>query len=117
MICLERNIFNQKLLLLSVCDKDLFLENHYNIILPHAMTEEDTGLLPQICDTVEHKDVYVFARHGKSRHLGLWRLDKLLPSNANLTELDPQRSPDDYIIPSEGLSLALGSQIVLLQKK
>ena len=114
MICLERNIFNQKLLLLSVCDKDLFLENHYNIILPHAMTEEDTGLLPQICDTVEHKDVCVFARHGKSCHLDC---DKLLLSNANLTELDPQRSPDDYIVPSEGLSLALGSQIVLLQKK
>ena len=112
-VCLENNKTNEKLL--SFCEKDYSLENHY--LIRNLTSKVDTEILSLICEGMEHTNVHVFARHGKSRHLGLWRLDKLLHSNANLMELDPQKSPDDYIVPKEGLSTALGSQVVLLQKK
>ena len=34
-------------------------------------------------------NLFIIARHGKSRHYGLWQWDNLKSSNANLVELDP----------------------------
>ena len=58
--------------------------------------------------------VYVFARQGKSRHMGLWGLADLLESNANLTEAGDKRDHCHYVIPSQGLSQSLSSLIVHL---
>ena len=47
--------------------------------------------------------LHVFARHGKSRHLGLWNIEDLRRSNGNLLEVDPQRTqPGEYVIPEPG---------------
>ena len=59
-------------------------------------------------------EVYVFARQGKSRHLGLWGLPGLLESNANLMEAGDRRSPTHYVIPSHGLCQSLASLILHL---
>ena len=58
--------------------------------------------------------VFVFARQGKSQHLGLWDLPGLLESNANLMEAGDHRSPADYVIPSHGLSQSLASLLLHL---
>ncbi|XP_062517984.1 actin maturation protease-like isoform X2 [Corticium candelabrum] len=59
--------------------------------------------------------IYVFARHGQSRHLALWVLDTLVKSNSNLDELDPRKSPDDFIVPEGGLSVGLKSKTVVMK--
>ena len=61
-------------------------------------------------------DVYVFARQGKSRHLGLWNCASLMASNANLMEVGPHRDSSDYVIPYDGISNSLCSLIISLQK-
>lgn len=58
--------------------------------------------------------VYVFARQGKSRHLGLWGLPALLESNANLVEAGDHRSPTHYVIPSQGICQSLASLLLNL---
>ena len=58
--------------------------------------------------------VYVFARQGKSRHLGLWGLSALLESNSNLIEAGNWRDPCQYVIPSQGLAQSLSSVLVHL---
>lgn len=61
--------------------------------------------------------IYVFARQGKSSHLGLWSLRALIESNRNLQEVDPQRSnPLEYVIPDGGLSKGLKNKILLMKR-
>lgn len=66
---------------------------------------------------VDKNDIYLFARHGKSRHLGLWSYSSLMESNANLKEVHPQRDSNDHVIPSDGISNTLCSLLIILQKK
>lgn len=63
------------------------------------------------------QQVYVFARHGKSTHLGLWKLKDLLESNSNLVELDPKRTrPGEYVIPDGGIEEGLCGKALLISK-
>ena len=61
-------------------------------------------------------DVFVYGKHGKSRHLALWSLDDLVKSNGNLYELDPERAKDieHYMIPDEGVEGGLRGWLVLV---
>lgn len=59
-------------------------------------------------------DVYVFAYHGKSRHPGIWSYQSLKLSNENLIESTTKN--DDYRLPIEGLTNALRSKCVLLER-
>ena len=65
---------------------------------------------------VKEDQVCVFARQGKSRHMGLWGLPALLESNANLAEAGDHRDPSQYFIPSQGLSYSLGSVLLHLSQ-
>ena len=66
---------------------------------------------------LESNCVYVFARQGKSKHLGLWSLKDLLQSNGNLKEIDPKRSDSvDYVIPEGGIIEGLRNKILLIEK-
>lgn len=110
--------------LLESCKKDIHVQNHYTLPSLASLAEEGSGISsegseisPHVGELVDNGDVYVFARHGKSRHLAMWSWSTLLESNANLAELDPNRMPEDYIVPSEGLGKALGSQVVIIQNK
>ena len=66
---------------------------------------------------VDKHDIYLFARHGKSRHLGLWSYSSLVESNANLKEVDPQRDSGNHVIPTDGISSTLCSLLIILQRK
>lgn len=62
--------------------------------------------------------VYVFARHGKSSHLGLWKFSDLLESNKNLLEVDRKRTrPGEYIIPCGGIKEGLCGKALVISKK
>ncbi|KAL0869377.1 hypothetical protein ABMA27_007619 [Loxostege sticticalis] len=58
-------------------------------------------------DSYESKpdNVYVFSRHGKSRFLAAWDLEKLDKSNKNLWEFSPKKEADGllYIFPEGGM--------------
>ncbi len=60
------------------------------------------------------KIVYVYGHQGKSKHTGIWPLDDLLASNANLREMDPERAKEghDYVVPSGGIRSGLCGRIV-----
>ena len=61
--------------------------------------------------------LYVFARHGKSAHLGLWKFTDLLESNKNLVEVDPKRTkPGEYVIPEGGIKRGLCGKALLVSK-
>jgi hypothetical protein len=66
---------------------------------------------------VSSSDVFVFGVQGKSQRVGLWSLDRLLDSNANLREVDPGREAevDQYVLPPEGIQQVLCHKIVVLQ--
>ena len=94
--------------LLSHCQKHPTIEHIYTVKEFH----------PNACSCLEsipNSDVFVVTRHGKSRHLGFWKLDDLIKSIGNLTELGPDRDPEDYAIPTGGLSECLQSKFVLLE--
>ena len=71
------------------------------------------------CDQLQKVDpnnLYLFARQGKSRHLGLWSYTNLMESNANLMEMGAHRDSSDYVIPREGISNSLCSLLMILKK-
>lgn len=53
----------------------------------------------------EDHTFYVLARQGKSRHVGVWTLEALAESNAQLEEFSPDRKLEerDYKLPDGGL--------------
>lgn len=72
--------------------------------------------LPTTCEEEPLVDTFhVFARQGKSRRMGLWSYGGLLGSNVNLSEVDPGRPPDDYVIPDGGIAEGLCSQALVLE--
>lgn len=59
--------------------------------------------------------LYVFVRHGKSAHLGLWKFTGLLESNGNLVEIDPRRTrPGEYVIPDGGIDRGLSGKALVI---
>jgi hypothetical protein len=59
--------------------------------------------------------VYIYARHGVSRHLALWPLDILAESNRNLIELDPCKKVENFVLPRGGLLEGLNSKTVVIK--
>ena len=97
--------------LLPHCTQDPSIRSHY------ALDDDVLQSTPAVEALSDCKNPHVFTRHGKSRHLGLWKLSDLMKSNANITEFNPQRCDDDYILPDEDLSQCLGSKMVILSRK
>ncbi|KAJ1351265.1 hypothetical protein KIN20_007245 [Parelaphostrongylus tenuis] len=60
---------------------------------------------------------YVFAYHGKSKHMGLWSYSDLRQSSLQLFEVGAQRSSAEYILPSDGLSQLRGKCVILMRNK
>lgn len=61
--------------------------------------------------------IYVFALHGKSKHIAVWSLDQLLASNENLREIGEKRLNDglEYRIPDEGVEDGLRGKMLVLE--
>ncbi len=64
-------------------------------------------------------ELYIFARHGKSRYGGLWSWTELKRSNENLLEIDPRRTqPGEYVFPTSGSIIeGLCNQIVIVSNQ
>lgn len=93
---------------LSAYQQDAHIANVY-----HVTPAADKNILLQMS---EASDVYVLAKQGKSAHLGIWSFTALEASNANLVEMDPNRSQEEYqyVVPSGGIQQALCQKIVIL---
>ena len=96
---------------LSVCREDP------NDVLISLTPKSARHLLCHELMEVDVNSVYLFARHGKSWHMGLWSYSSLVESNANLKEVGPKRDCSDHVIPSDGISSTLCSLLIILQKK
>ena len=101
--------------LISYCNEVSSYPKHY-LLPPSDKLKTSIQFLSLVDILMKCNNVHVFARHGKSRHLGLWRLDQLLASVNNLRELGTQRSHENYVLPDCGLEESLCSQIVLLHR-
>jgi len=61
------------------------------------------------------ENIYVMAKQGKSKQIGIWSLSKLADSNGNLSEVDPKRnSPIDYIVPLGNKLTGLCGKIIVI---
>ena len=79
--------------------------------------EQRASLLVNKLSLGSSDELYVFARHGKSAHLGVWKFTELLESNRNLVELDPKRTrPGEYVIPEGGIKRGLCGKALLVSK-
>jgi hypothetical protein len=60
-------------------------------------------------------NVYAICMHGKSKHLGVWRLKSLLSSNKQLEEIDHEKCSDEmFVKPSSGdLKQTLSSRVIV----
>lgn len=97
-----------------------------NCILPFCDYKEDYYLLDttkltsqaisSITESITMNNVWLFCRHGKSRHTGLWPIKDIMQSNANLLELQPNFSLSDYVMPTGGMQDGLCGKAVLLNK-
>lgn len=79
------------------------------------MSENDRKSLLKSIEQMSDEQVYVNARQGKSKHIGLWNLSSLLKSNRNLTEIAPKITslPGEFITSNIGITLC--SQVVVLR--
>lgn len=98
-----------------------FLFNGGKILVPYDSDKNHTpcnlkghkahwAVLSGIIETSDN--IFVFAKHGKSRNLAVWELSALSDSNTQLTEFSPDRKLTDveYKLPDDGLSGSLGLQ-------
>ncbi|XP_077536533.1 actin maturation protease-like [Haemaphysalis longicornis] len=58
--------------------------------------------------------VFVCGSQGKSRHVGLWGLDRLLDSNRNLAHMGPRHEAAEFVLPAGGVAEGLAGQVLLL---
>lgn len=108
--------------LLEYCQQMSSDSDHY--VVKETGIKEFTTLLRKtlshkatLKENLDRNSIYVFARHGKTSHLGLWSLNDLLLSNGNLVEVDPRRSdPLEYVIPEGGLEEGLRNKVVFVTK-
>ena len=87
------------------CERNLF----------HLRPQDKTT--PDVLNTLQqHVDkivsTFVYGHQGKSKHTGVWTISELLASNSQLTELEPNRSVDEYLVPKGGVEQGLCGQIV-----
>ena len=82
-----------------------------------AGTLKEIFALHPVTTLLDKNCIYVFARQGKSTHLGLWSFKDLLESNRNLLEVDPKRSDcANYVVPVGGLQEGLQNKILIIGK-
>lgn len=90
----------------------------------HAHKFDEVPLYPlkkarsSLPSNFESKDLFVIARHGKSRHYGLWPWIDLYNSNNNLFEFDPielenvEKSGTKKCVFTEGVQKGLCSKVL-----
>ena len=114
---LNRNMCNKEVLCpLEYCTPNPRLSGHYQLLKEEFRPDFARMLSSSIEAGVA--ELYVFARHGKSRHIGLWSYRDLQQSNGNLMEVGPRISyPGEYIVPHGGINEGLCSKVLILSKQ
>lgn len=74
--------------------------------------EEDSTHSTQSLE-VHEDSLYLFSRHGKSRHIGLWSFEEMKRSNLNLIDVGPRRRESEYVVPPGGIAQGLRSKVVI----
>lgn len=107
--------------LLECCQQNP--NNYAHHIVQETCVKSFTQDLRQYFDPQKMKQslarnqIHVFARHGKTSHLGMWSLRALIESNGNLVEVDPQRSnTEEYVIPKGALKDGLRKKVIFVTK-
>lgn len=95
---------------LPFCDKKL---DYYLLDNAKLMTQA----IGNVTESLTLSNTWLFCRHGKSRHMGLWSLKDIVESNANLLELQPNLNPNNCVIPTGGIQDGLRGKAVLLEKR
>ena len=81
------------------------------------MTKISHQIISSITRSLTLSNTWLFCRHGKTRHIGLWPLKDIVESNANLLELGQKFNPSNSVIPNGGMQHGLCGKAVLLKKK
>ena len=101
---------------LDCCTPNASLPGHF-IVKEEKRESFLTHTQSTLMSSSSPAEVYVFARHGKSSHLGLWKYSDLLESNGNLVEIDPKRTaPGEYVIPEGGIRKGLRGKALIILK-
>ncbi|GFO27499.1 upf0692 protein c19orf54 homolog [Plakobranchus ocellatus] len=109
----------------SKCSEDVKISSliHWPEDPPFSLCEELSSIITS--SQIEEKQVvsssgfglYVYGHQGKSKHAGLWRLEEVLQSNAQLEEAGSERSEEDYVFPPGGVAAGLKSQVLILKRR
>jgi len=80
----------------------------------HKKVEET---ITKFIDILPEERIYVTARQGKSKHIGLWNYAKLMRSNQNLRETGPKitQNPREFVI--HPIETELCNQLIILNCK
>jgi hypothetical protein len=62
------------------------------------------------------KGTLALTQQGKSKRIGVWTPSELYDSNYQLTELGPERSVEDFVLPDGGVEEGLCGQIVRIHR-
>lgn len=83
--------------------------------LPWLYLPTDTGSMCPLSST-NPREVYIFAKQGKSLRYQIWSLECVAESNEQLMMIDPKRTNDgtQYVLPEGGVEAGLSGQAVLL---
>ena len=81
------------------------------------MTKPLPQIIGNLTKSLTSSNTWLFCRHGKSHHIGLWPLKDIFESNANLLELEPNFNPSNCVMPVGGMQDGLCGKAVLLEKK
>lgn len=64
---------------------------------------------------ITKESIYLMAKQGKSKRVGIWSFNKLADSNANLSEIDPKRNnPVDYSLPLDNKLTDLCGKVIVI---
>lgn len=81
----------------------------------------ETGSRTELSESVTLRSfpasqILVFARQGKSKHIGVWEYENLFKSNQNLNEIGRKitEAPEEYTL--HPIERTLRSQVVVLQR-
>ena len=120
-VVLNRDTCTQEgLQLLEYCTPNPSLSGHYQLkkelgldfVKAVSLFEENCQIGAEPCG-----ELYLFARQGKSKHIGLWSYKELLQSNRNLVEVGPWMTcSKDYVIPDGGINKGLCSNVLVLSR-
>ncbi|XP_070180182.1 actin maturation protease-like isoform X2 [Littorina saxatilis] len=91
-------------------NQDDYQQDLYHLKPEKPTTPEILKILRQNTDKIQ--GVFVYGHQGKSKHTGVWTIGELLDSNSQLTELGPERSVDEYIVPEGGVEKGLCGKMV-----